>query len=76
MFGTTPGRCSLFEKSGQGRMGVVYKAQDTHLERLAVVRLLLPVKLAGAERKRCFVLAARCASPLRHLKIVNLLSWS
>ncbi len=76
MIGTTLGHCSLFKKSGRGRMGVVYRAQDTHLERLAVAKLLTPEKLADSEHKRCFVREASCASPLRRLKILNLLPWS
>ena len=40
-------------------MGVVYRADDTHLDRFIVLKLPPPDKVADTERKRRFVQEAR-----------------
>ena len=45
-------------------MGVVYKAQDTHLDRPVALKLLAPGSVADPERKRRFVQEAKAAPPL------------
>ena len=64
MIGKTLGHYQILEKLGQRGMGVVCKARDTHLERLAALKLLPPEKVADAEHKRRFVREAKCASAL------------
>ena len=60
----------LLEKIGEGGMGAVYKAQDTHLDRMVAVKVLPPEKTADPERKRRFILEAKTASSLNHPNIV------
>jgi Tol biopolymer transport system component len=58
------------EKIGQGGMGAVYKAVDTHLDRPVAIKVLPPGKVADPGRKQRFVLEAKAASALRHPNIV------
>lgn len=60
----------IVEKIGEGGMGVVYKAVDTHLDRPVAIKILPPDKVADPERKRRFVLEAKAASALHHPNIV------
>jgi serine/threonine protein kinase len=60
----------VVEKIGEGGMGAVYKAVDTHLDRPVAIKVLPPEKVADAERKARFVQEAKAASALRHPNIV------
>ena len=70
MIGQTLLHYRIVEKIGEGGMGVVYKAIDTHLDRPVAVKILPPDKIADPERKRRFVLEAKAASALHHPNIV------
>ncbi|HSA94514.1 MAG TPA: protein kinase, partial [Acidobacteriota bacterium] len=60
----------ILEKIGEGGMGAVYKAIDTHLDRPVAIKILPPDKVADPERKSRFVQEAKAASALRHPNIV------
>ncbi|MDH4196610.1 MAG: serine/threonine-protein kinase [Candidatus Aminicenantes bacterium] len=70
MVGQTLLHYRITEKIGEGGMGTVYKAIDTHLDRPVAIKVLPPDKVADPERKQRFVQEAKAASALRHPNIV------
>ncbi len=62
----------IVEKLGEGGMGVVYKARDTHLDRLIALKVLPPGKVTDPERKRRFVQEAKAAPALNHPNIIHI----
>ncbi len=70
MIGHTLLHYHITEKIGEGGMGAVYKAFDTHLDRPVAIKFLPPDKVADPERKQRFVQEAKAASALCHPNIV------
>ncbi len=72
MIGKRVAHYEIVEKLGEGGMGVVYKARDTHLDRFVAIKVLPPEKVANPERKRRFVQEAKAASALNHPNIITI----
>ena len=71
MIGRTLGHYRIEAKLGEGGMGVVYRALDTRLQRLAAIKVL-PEGMVTPERRQRFVHEARAASALNHPNIVHI----
>ena len=69
--GQALGHYRLEEKLGEGGMGIVFRALDTHLGRPVAIKVLKAGR-AGAEQKRRFVQEAKAASALNHPNIVHI----
>ena len=72
MIGQTLGHYRIDSKLGEGGMGVVYRAFDTHLDRAVAIKVLRPDAIASPDRKRRFVQEAKSASALNHPGIVHI----
>jgi Tol biopolymer transport system component/predicted Ser/Thr protein kinase len=72
MLGRILGHYTVLDKLGEGGMGVVYRAFDTHLNRPVAIKVLRPESIADPERKRRFVQEAQSASALNHPNIITI----
>jgi eukaryotic-like serine/threonine-protein kinase len=72
MIGQTLDHYRIESKLGEGGMGVVYKARDTHLDRPVAIKVLPADKVTDPARKKRFVQEAKAASALNHPHIVTI----
>jgi tRNA A-37 threonylcarbamoyl transferase component Bud32 len=72
MIGQTLGHYRIEAKLGEGGMGVVYRAFDTHLDRTVAIKILRADATASPERRRRFQQEAKAASALNHPHIVHI----
>jgi serine/threonine protein kinase/Tol biopolymer transport system component len=72
MIGKKLAHYEILQQLGEGGMGVVYKARDTHLDRFVAVKVLPAEKVSDPERRRRFEQEAKSASALNHPNIVTI----
>jgi eukaryotic-like serine/threonine-protein kinase len=70
--GHTIGHYLVLDALGCGGMGVVYRARDTRLGRLAALKVLRPDSQAGADATRRLLREAQTASALNHPNILTI----
>ena len=66
------GRYEIVEKLGQGGMGIVYRANDTLLERIVAVKVISAPIDQNAELRERFFREARAAGKLSHRNIITI----
>jgi serine/threonine protein kinase len=69
MIGKTLGHYRIIEKLGAGGMGVVYRAEDTHLNRQVAIKVLPDIFTGDPERLACFEREAKLLASLNHPNI-------
>ncbi len=71
MTGKTISHYNIVEELGRGGMGVVYKAEDTKLDRTVAIKVLPPHALISDDDRNRFYREARAAAAINHPNIAH-----
>ena len=69
MIGSTIAHYKILAELGEGGMGVVYKAEDTNLDRTVALKFLAPHLVSNEDHRKRFVREAKAAAALSHPNI-------